>query len=55
MLVFQRTELYKRHQPAYTLLYQLLERHYPEFKEMLSEQYKKSRLQPESYQVTLSL
>jgi ribosomal protein S27E len=29
---------YKRHRPEQTLLYQLVERHYPEFQEMLSQQ-----------------
>lgn len=38
MLALQQTAQYKRHQPENTLLYQLVERHYLEFKETLSEQ-----------------
>ncbi|MDT0583360.1 transposase zinc-binding domain-containing protein [Alteromonas sp. W409] len=32
------THSYRRHRPEQTLLYQLVERQYPEFKEMLSHQ-----------------
>jgi ribosomal protein S27E len=38
VLAIQQTAKYKRHRPENTLLYQLVERHYPEFKEALSEQ-----------------
>ena len=38
MLALQQTTPYKRHRPENTLLYQLVERHYPEFKETLSQQ-----------------
>jgi ribosomal protein S27E len=38
LLATQQTAQYKRHRPENTLLYQLVERHYPEFKETLSEQ-----------------
>lgn len=38
MLALQQTTQYKRHRPENTLLYQLVGRHYPEFKETLSQQ-----------------
>jgi hypothetical protein len=38
VLAMQQTAQYKRHRPENTLLYPLVERHYPEFKETLSEQ-----------------
>jgi hypothetical protein len=38
VLAMQQTAQYKRHRPENTLLYQLVERYYPEFKEVLSEQ-----------------
>ena len=38
MLALQQPAQYKRHRPENTLLYQLVDRHYPEFKEALSEQ-----------------
>lgn len=38
LLSLQQPAQYKRHRPENTLLYQLVERHYPEFKEALSEQ-----------------
>ena len=38
MLATQQTAQYKRHRPENTLLYQLVERHYPEFKEALLQQ-----------------
>lgn len=38
MLATQQTAQYKRHRPENTLLYQLVERYYPDFKEALSQQ-----------------
>jgi len=38
VLAIQQVAKYKRHRPENTLLYQLVERHYPEFKEAISEQ-----------------
>jgi hypothetical protein len=38
LLAKQQTALYKRHRPENTLLYQLVERHCPVFKETLFEQ-----------------
>jgi ribosomal protein S27E len=38
LLAIKQTAQYKRHRPENTLLYQLVERHYPEFKETLSQQ-----------------
>ena len=38
LLATQQTAQYKRHRPENTLLYQLVERHYPEFKEALLQQ-----------------
>jgi hypothetical protein len=38
LLTTQQTAQYKGHQPENTLLYQLVERHYLEFKEALSQQ-----------------
>ena len=38
LLAIQQTAQYKRHRPENTLLYQLVERHYPEFLEHLSHQ-----------------
>jgi hypothetical protein len=38
LLAIQQTAKYKRHRPENTLLYQLVEQYYPEFKETLSEQ-----------------
>ena len=38
MLAIQQTAQYKRHRPENTLLYQLVEQYYPDFKETLSEQ-----------------
>ena len=38
MLATQQTAQYKRHRPENTLLYQLVERHYPAFKEALLQQ-----------------
>ncbi len=35
LLATQQAAIYKRHRPENTLLYQLVERHYPEFKEAL--------------------
>jgi hypothetical protein len=42
LLALQQTAHYKRHRPENILLYQLVERHYHEFKETLSEQGKQS-------------
>ena len=38
LLATQQTDQYKRHRPENTLLYQLVERYYPDFKEALSQQ-----------------
>ncbi len=38
MLAIQQSEQYKSHRPETTLLYQLVERHYPEFTANLAEQ-----------------
>ncbi len=38
MLALQQPEKYKRHHPKTTLLYQLVERYYPEFTTNLAEQ-----------------
>lgn len=38
MLALQQTKAFKRHRPQNALLYQLGEQHYPEFKEILSQQ-----------------
>jgi hypothetical protein len=38
LLVVQQLEKYKRHRPETTLLYQLVERYYPEFTANLAEQ-----------------
>jgi len=38
VLAIQQTAQYKRHRPENTLLYQLVEQYYPDFKETLSEQ-----------------
>ncbi|MGB3726868.1 MAG: transposase zinc-binding domain-containing protein [Glaciecola sp.] len=38
LLATQKTLQYKRHRPENTLLYQLIERYYPDFKEALSQQ-----------------
>ena len=38
MLASQQSEKYKRHRPETTLLYQLVERYYPDFTASLAEQ-----------------
>ncbi|MGK0411423.1 MAG: hypothetical protein ACJASB_003626, partial [Shewanella psychromarinicola] len=38
MLAVQLSEQYKRHRPETTLLYQLIERYYPDFTANLAEQ-----------------
>jgi hypothetical protein len=38
LLATQQTAQYKRHRPENTLLYQLVERHFSEFKEALLQQ-----------------
>jgi ribosomal protein S27E len=38
VLALQQSETYKRHRPETTLLYQLIERYYPEFTYNLAEQ-----------------
>lgn len=37
-MLANHSHTYQRHRPEQTLLYQLVEQHYPEFKEMLSQQ-----------------
>lgn len=38
LLLSTHTHSYQRHRPEQSLLYQIVERHYPDFKEMLSKQ-----------------